>query len=84
MNDVTGERRGSSARWFAAAAAVLCVASMAGAHALDWLSQSGRGTLVAYGPPRTAPPQRAAADAPDVDPMPTGSVPSNALVIRIR
>ena len=78
------DSRGSAVQWFAFAAAVLAVACMAGARTLDWLSQSGRVALVAYGPPRTAPPKRAAADAPDVDPMPTGSVPSNALVIRIR
>ena len=76
--------RGSAVRWFAFAAVVLTVASLAGARTLDWLSQSGRVALVAYSPPGTAPPRRAAADAPDVDPMPTGSIPSNAIVIRIR
>ena len=78
------DSRGSAVRWFAFAAVVLSMASMAGAHMLDWLSQSGRVALVAYSPSGTAPPQRAAANAPDVDPMPTGSIRSNALVIRIR
>lgn len=76
--------RGSAVQWFAFAAVALAVASMAGARTLDWLSQSGRVALVAYRPPGSAPPQRAAADAPDVDPTPTGSIPSNAIVIRIR
>ncbi len=78
------DSRGSAVGWFAFAAVVLTVASMAGARTLDWLSQSGRVALVAYSPPGTAPPQRAAASTPDVDPTPTGSIPSNALVIRIR
>ena len=84
MDRFLRDSRGSAVHWFAFAAAVLTVASMAGARTLEWLSQSGRVALVAYSLPGAAPPQRAAANAPDVDPMPTGSIPSNALVIRIR
>ena len=84
MDGFMRDSRGSAVRWFAFAAALLTVASLAGAHALDWLSQSGRVALVAYAPPGSAPPRRAAANTPDVDTTPTGSIPSNALVIRIR
>ena len=82
MRDFRSECRGSAVQWFALAAAVLSVVSLAGAHGLDWLSQSGRIALVAdRGTVRS---QRVAA-APDVDPMPTGAIPaSRALVIRIR
>ena len=84
MHDFLRDRRGSAARWFALAAAVLCIVSLAGAHTLDWLSQSGRVALVAYHAPPPSENRRVAAD-PGVDPMPTGSIPaSSALVIRIR
>ena len=86
MRAFVGDRRGSAVRWFALAAAAVCVASLAGAHGLDWLSQSGRVALVAYRAP--APTQRGVVPSgggPDVDMTPTGSVPSgSALVIRIR
>ncbi len=82
MRDFRRECGGSAVPWFALAAAVLCFASLAGAHGLDWLSQSGRIALVADR--GTARPQRIAAD-PGVDPMPTGAIPApRALVIRIR
>lgn len=83
MHDFRGDRRGSAVQWFALAAAALCVACLAGAHGLAWLSQSGRVALVAYRAPadRT---RHVDAD-PGVDTMPTGSIPaSDALVIRIR
>ena len=84
MRRFRDDRGGSAARWFALAAAVLCAASLAGAHGLDWLSQSGRVALVAYRTAAPAPNRRFAAD-PNVDPMPTGSVPaSSALLIRVR
>ena len=84
MQDFISDRRGTAVQWFAVAAAVLCVMSLAGAHALDWLSQSGRVALVAYRPASPAPNQRVAAD-PNIDPTPTGSVPAgSALVIRVR
>lgn len=74
---------GSAVRWFALAAAVLSVAGAAGAHGLAWLAQPGRISLVAYH--QAAPPidARASAD-PGIDRMPTGSIPSNAVLIRIR
>ena len=82
MRNFRSDRRGSAVRWFALAAAVLSLGSLAGAHGLDWLSQSGRVALVAYGAPAQS--RRVAADA-GVDPMPTGAIPaSRALVIRIR
>ena len=84
MPDFVSDRRGSAVQWFALAAAAVCVASLAGAHGLDWLSQSGRISLVAYRTPAPAASQRAAAD-PNVDMTPTGTIPSgSALVIRIR
>ena len=83
MNDFMGDRRASAAQWFALAALVLTVASMAGARTLNWLSQSGRVALVAYRAPAPTPNARAAADV-GVDLMPTGSIPSSALMIRIR
>ena len=83
MHDFTSDRRGSAVQWFALAAAVLCVASMAGAQALNWLSQPGRVALVAYRAPAPTQDRRVASNA-GLDPMPTGSVPSsNALVIRL-
>ena len=84
MQDVTSERRGSAVRWFALTAVVLSVASLAGAHGLDWLTQSGRVALVAYRPTAPARVQQVASD-PGIDRMATGSIPaSSALVIRIR
>ncbi|RYB02400.1 hypothetical protein [Lichenibacterium ramalinae] len=67
---------GQAVRWYAVAAAVLSVASLAGAHTLDWLSRSGRVALVAERPvsPRAA---QLAAEA-GVDTMPTGSIPAGA------
>jgi hypothetical protein len=72
---------GSSVRWFGLAAAVMAFASLAGARALDWLSQPGRLSVVAF----MAPPQRSAAAKPDVDidRMPTGSIGRNAVLIRL-
>jgi hypothetical protein len=82
MQEFISDRRGSTVRWFAAAAAVLCAGCLAGARTLDWLTQSGRVALVADRAP--AQPRRFAADA-DVDTMPTGSIPaSRSLVIRLR
>ena len=88
MHDFVSDRRGSAVQWFALAAAAVCVACLAGAHGLDWLSQSGRVALVAYRAPaptsRPASVGRAGSD-PDLDMTPTGSVPAgSALVIRIR
>lgn len=84
MPDFPSDRRGSAVQWFALAAAAVCVASLAGARGLDWLSQSGRVSLVAYRAPAPSASRRAAAD-PNVDMTPTGSVPAgSALMIRIR
>lgn len=83
MGSFMRDSRGSAVQWFAVAALVLSVASVAGAHALDWLSQSGHVALMAYRAPATGANPRATADI-GVDPMPTGSIPPNALVIRIR
>ncbi len=84
MQDVTSENRGSAVRWFALTAVVLSVASLAGAHGLDWLSRPGRLSLVAYRAPAPVRSRPVASD-PDVDTMATGSIPaSSALVIRLR
>ena len=84
MSDFPSDRRGSAVRWFALAAAGLCIVSLAGVHALDWLSQSGRVAMVASRAPAPTANQRVAGD-PGVDSMPTGSIPStSALIIRFR
>ncbi len=83
MTEFTQDGRGSAVKWFALAAGALSVVSMAGAHGLDWLSRSGHVALVAYRAPAPVPNPRATADA-GVDMTPTGSIPSTALMIRIR
>ena len=77
MTDFRDTGSGQAVRWYAVAAAVLSVASLAGAHTLDWLSRSGRVALVAE---RAAAPPRAArlATEGEVDTMPTGSIPAGA------
>ncbi|MGI4765121.1 MAG: hypothetical protein ACRYGP_08670 [Janthinobacterium lividum] len=83
MQDTTTDHRGSAVRWFALTAVALSVASLAGAHGLDWLSQPGRVALVAYRSPVPVRSQPVASDL-GVDRMATGSIPaSSALVIRI-
>ena len=81
MGSFARDGRGSAVRWFALASAVLSMAGMAGAHTLDWLSQSGRVALLAYRAPAA---EAGAKTDSGVDTMPTGSIPPNALVIRIR
>ena len=76
--------RGGAVPWFALATFVLSVASMAGVRTLSWLSEPGRVALVAS---RTVEPRMArgpAAASADVDLMPTGAIPPNTLVIRLR
>lgn len=83
MDDGGRLGRSSSVRWFAFAAVILTAASVAGARSLSWLLLSGRVSVVAYVPSPSAP--RQAVDAgPGVDTTPTGSIPSSAVVIRIR
>ena len=84
MHDETTGHRSSAVRWFALTAAVLSLASLGGAHGLDWLSQSGRVAFVAYRSPEPIRSHPVAAD-PGIDTTATGSIPaSRALVIRIR
>ena len=79
------DTRGSATQWFALAAFVVCAASLAGAHGLAWLSESGRVSIVAV---RSAPAALHTArspSGPDVDDTPTGAIPpATALMIRIR
>ena len=87
MDGFLRDGRGTAVPWFAFAAVVLTLASVAGAQALDWLSRSGRVTLEADR--ALTPAQRAAAVDPGIDLTPTGSIPPKSrviesLVIRIR
>ena len=82
MKKFVRDDRGSAVRWFALTAVVLSAFSVAGAHGLAWLSQSGRVSVVAYRAPSDGGP-RGLADA-GVDAMPTGSVPSQSVMVRIR
>ena len=88
MTDLRDTGSGQAVRWYAVAAAILSVASLAGAHTLDWLSRSGRVSLVAERAAVSPVAARLAAEG-GVDPMPTGSVPGGAaapmaVMIRLR
>ncbi|MGI3899956.1 MAG: hypothetical protein ACRYGP_32005 [Janthinobacterium lividum] len=83
MTNFGRNEAGSAARWFALSAAVLSLAGMAGARSLNWLAQSGHLAIVAYRAPAAVPPGPVTADA-GIDRMPTGSIPSSAIMIRIR
>ena len=90
MQSDNSNSRGSATRWFALAAVMLSAASMLGAQGLAWLSQSGRVSVVAYHAPETGGQggvadmrQTGVADV-GVDTMPTGSIGSTSVMIRIR
>ena len=85
ISDFRRNSGGSATQWFALAAFVVCVASLAGAHGLAWLTESGRVSIVAV---RQAPASVHTARGPvdpNVDETPTGAIPpTTALMIRIR
>lgn len=83
MTNFSRNESGSAVRWFALSAGVLSLAGMAGARSLNWLAQSGHLSIVAYRAPVAVPTGPVTADA-EVDRMPTGSIRSPALMIRIR
>ncbi len=85
MKTFRRDDRGTATKWFALAAVIVSAGSMAGAHGLAWLSEPGRISVVAFKAPAAAPTAapKGMADA-GVDDTPTGSIPSNGLMIRIR
>lgn len=92
MRRFVEDRSGAAVRWFALAALVLSLASVAGTRGLAWLSEPGRIAVVAYralpapadeGATGASAVDQASAD-PGIDRTPTGSIPSKALMIRIR